>query len=406
MKRLIPLIMALILLTGCTEAPDATTASDTAGTTLPPQSTAAETTLPPVTTVPPETTLPPDPLDVLLSSMTLKQKVGQLFIAAPEQILPGDSITAMSGDLASALKRYPLGGIILFAQNIVDPDQVTALNRAIADACSIAPFLSVDEEGGIVARLARNSAFDLPRYESAAAVGASGDRRDALAMGRTIGGYLSDYGFNLDFAPVADVNTNPNNPVIGTRAFSSDPEIAAVMAAAFAEGLRQQGVCATYKHFPGHGDTNHDSHSGLAVSWRTREQLESCEWIPFREATDLDLIMTAHVALPEITGDMTPSTLSRAVVTGILREELGFEGLVITDGLNMGAIVDSYGSAEAAIAALEAGCDILLLPDDVPEAFQAVLDALEEGRLSMEWLDATVRRILAFKQAHGIVQFS
>ena len=362
------------------------------------------TSLPPENSLPPETTAAPDPMDVLMDSMTLEQKVGQLFIAAPEQLLEdGATITSMTDELAAALKTYPLGGIILFAQNIQNPEQITALNSALAEASALPPFLSVDEEGGLVARLGSNSAFNLPTYENAAAVAASGNPEDVLNMGQTIGAYLNKYGFNLDFAPVADVNTNPDNPVIGTRAFSSDPEVAATMAAAFAAGLRENGVCATFKHFPGHGDTNQDSHSGLAVSWRNREQQERCEWLPFREATPLDFIMIAHVALPEITGDMIPATLSRQIVTGILREELGFEGLIITDAMNMGAITESYGSSSAAIAALEAGCDIVLMPNNVPEAFQAVLDAVNSGKLSDEWLDSTVRRILNFKLAHGIL---
>lgn len=406
MRKTILILLASLLLTGCAAEPVSTTESTAAATTTPPEtdSMTEATTLPPETTRPPETTTAPDPMDVLMDSLTLEQKVGQLFIAAPEQLLEDvTAITAMTDELAAALQTYPLGGIILFAQNIQEPEQLMALNKALADACLIAPFLSVDEEGGLVARLGRNSAFDLPTYENAAAVAASGDPEDVLNMGRTIGGYLAKYGFNLDFAPVADVNTNPNNPVIGTRAFSSDPEVAATMAAAFAAGLREQGVCATFKHFPGHGDTDQDSHSGLAISWRNREQQAACEWIPFREATARDFIMIAHVALPEITGDMVPSTLSRPVVTGILREKLGFEGLIITDAMNMGAIADSYGSSEAAIAALEAGCDIVLMPNNVPEAFRAVMDALNSGRFTEQWLDETVRRILSFKQAHGIL---
>ena len=368
-------------------------------TTLPP-----ETTMPEETTLPPETTVAPDSLDIFMDTLTLEQKVGQLFIAAPEQIMvDGAAVTSMTDDLAAALKTYPLGGIILFGQNIQNPDQITALNNALTEQSVISPFICVDEEGGLVARLGNNSAFGLPTYENAAAVAASGDPEDVRNMGRTIGGYLDQYGFNLDFAPVADVNTNPNNPIIGTRAFSSDPEIAATMAAAFAAGLREQGVCATFKHFPGHGDTDQDSHSGLAVSWRNREQQKNCEWIPFRQATALDFIMIAHVALPEITGDMTPSTLSRQVVTDILREELDFDGLIITDAMNMGAITESYGSSEAAIAALRAGCDIVLMPNNVPEAFRAVVDAIKGGEFTEEWLDETVRRILEFKQAHGIL---
>lgn len=411
MKKLIPFLLALILLTGCAHRPEITTPSTSPTTTPPPDTTTqssfaettAETTQPPETT---EATVPPDPLELLLDSLTLRQKVGQLFIAAPEQILPGEAVTAMSEELAAALEEYPLGGIILFSDNIREPEQLLALNRALTDTSFLPPFLAVDEEGGIVARLANNGAFDLPVYESAASVGSSGDPLDALAMGQTIGSYLRAYGFNLDFAPVADVNTNPDNPVIGDRAFSSDPVIVGQMAAAFAAGLRENGICATYKHFPGHGDTAQDSHLGLAVSYQTREQLQCREWIPFLEASRRDMMMIAHVALPEITGDMTPATLSGQIVSGILREELGFEGLIITDAMNMGAIADSYGSGDAAIAALTAGCDIVLMPENVPEAFDAVIEALQNGQLSEEWLDETVRRILAFKHDHNILTFS
>ena len=348
MRKFLPLVLALLLMTGCAADPVVTTEPTVPNTTTLPEITMMieTTTVPAETTRPPETTAAPDPMDVLMDSLTLEQKVGQLFIAAPEQLLQNDaSVTAMTDDLAAAMKTYPLGGIILFAKNIQDPEQLTELNKALAENCLISPFLSVDEEGGLVARLARNSAFNLPTYENAAAVAASGDPEDVLRMGQTIGAYLNQYGFNLDFAPVADVNTNPNNPVIGTRAFSSDPEVAATMAAAFAAGLRENGVCATFKHFPGHGDTNQDSHSGLAVSWRNREQQENCEWLPFRAATALDFIMIAHVSLPEVTGDMTPSTLSRQVVTDILREELGFEGLIITDAMNMGASRSAMAAA-------------------------------------------------------------
>lgn len=383
MKRnILIFLLALLLLTGCGAAP------------------APETTAVPTL---PETTAAPDPMEVLLSGLTLEQKVGQLFIVSPEQVTGGEDVTAMTDELKAALVQYPVGGIILFARNIQTPEQLTALNAALANMEPISPFLAVDEEGGLVARLGNHKAFDLPTYKSAGAVGSSGNAEDALQMGLTIGGYLQEYGFNLDFAPVADVNTNPNNPVIGTRAFSDQPEIAAQMAAAFRDGLREKGIIATFKHFPGHGDTDQDSHSGLAVSYKTREQLEECEWIPFRAASGMDFVMTAHVALPEITGDMTPATLSREIVTGILREELGFEGLIVTDAMEMGAIVETYGSAEAAVAALQAGCDMILMPENLPEAFDAVLAALEDGRLNAEWLDNTVRRILEMKQAHGLL---
>ena len=338
--------------------------------------------------------------------MTLKQKVGQLFAVAPEQLLSKyNAVTKVTDALKDGLTKYPVGGIILFSENVVSPDQLSALNRELKAASGIPLFLGVDEEGGRVARLANNSAFDLPKYESAASVGASGNPEDARLMGKTIGAYLKEYGFNLDFAPVADVNTNPNNTVIGNRAFSSDPVIAAKMAAAFSEGMEEAGIISTFKHFPGHGDTAEDSHSGLAVNHKDRQTLESCEWLPFLKAGSNDMVMVGHIALPEVTGGMTPATLSYEVVTEILKKDLGFSGLVITDSMQMGAITDSYNSGEAAVAALKAGCDIILMPNDLPSAFNAVVDAVNNGILSVQWLDSTVTRILKFKQTHGMLTF-
>ena len=391
MRRLIVLVCLGLLLCACgAEAPE---------TTVPLQTETPETTTP-ETTAPP-TTEAPDPAEALLASMTLREKVGQLFIVRPEA-LAGEK-TVLTDATAAALERYPVGGFALFAENISDPVQLKGLNAALTDACGIAPFLAVDEEGGSVARIGNHDAFDVPRYRSAASVGSSGDPRDALLMGDAIGGYLAEYGFNMDFAPVADVNTNPNNPVIGSRAFSSDPETAAQMAGAMADGLRQNGVIPVYKHFPGHGDTAQDSHVGLAVTHKTEEQMLECEWLPFLEAGPLECVMVAHVAAPELTGDMTPATMSHEIVTGILREKLSFSGLVITDSLEMGAVTEAYTSGEAALAALKAGCDILLMPVDLAEAFEAVLAAVENGEYPVEELDGTVLRILRFKMESGIL---
>lgn len=396
MRRLIAVLCLAALLCGCgADVPETTAA--------PAETTVPETTVP-ETTVPP-TTQAPDPAELLLASMTLREKVGQLFLIRPEVLTGGEpEITWVTEAMTEALERYPVGGFVLFGENITDPAQLAVFNASLREACGIAPFLAVDEEGGRVARLANHDAFDLPRYESAASVGSSGEYRDALLMGDTIGGYLREYGFNLNFAPVADVNTNPHNPVIGTRAFSSDPEIAAGMAGAMADGLRQQGIVPVFKHFPGHGDTAEDSHAGLAVSYKTEEEMASCEWLPFLEAGPMECVMVAHVASPELTGDMTPATMSYHMVTEILKERLGFRGLVITDALEMGAVTESYSSGEAALNALNAGCDLLLMPMDLAEAFDAVVSAVESGEYPEEKLEETVLRILKFKMDAGILE--
>ncbi len=401
MKRLIALVCAACLLAGCAggvRPTDPAPATTQAPTTMPPETTAPPETVPPET-VPPETE-PIDPVAEKLAQMTLEEKVGQLFLVRPEA-LAGEYQGVGDATLA-ALETYPVGGFVLFAQNITGPEQLKSYNAALAQTGDIPPFLAVDEEGGTVARLANHYAFDLPRYRSAAAVGARGDRADGLEMGYTIGGYLREYGFNVNFAPVADVNTNPNNPVIGTRAFSSDPETAAQLADAVSAALKTKGIIPVFKHFPGHGDTAQDSHVGLAVTYKTAEEMAQCEWLPFQKADADDWIMVAHVAAPAITGDLTPATLSSKIVTEILREELGFAGLVVTDALEMGAITSAYGTGQAAVEALKAGCDILLMPASLAEAFEAVVAAVESGEISQARLDEAVERILRCKLDSGI----
>lgn len=349
-----------------------------------------------------------DAIEGILAGMTLREKVGQLFIVRPNaiyEIATGDDdgnalVTELTDPMREALTRYPVGGVAMFWQNISDPEQITAFIDDLQSASEIPLFIALDEEGGLVARLANNGAFHLPKYESAAAVALEGDPEAAAEMGRTIGAYLIRYGFNMDFAPVSDVNTNPDNSVIGDRSFSTDPVIAAAMAAAMADGLRQEGIIPTFKHFPGHGDTAQDSHVGTAVSLKTREEMEICEWVPFLEAGDDDCVMVGHISAPNITGNGLPATLSYQLVTGILRKSLGFEGLIITDALEMGAITGEYGCGTAAVMAFKAGSDILLMPEDLDEAIDAILSAVESGEISVERVDASVRRILTFKAAY------
>lgn len=355
-----------------------------------------------------------DDIDILMHQMTLRQKVGQLFIIRPDALdvsktqekingVDTEAVTEMTDRMLETLQEYPVGGIVMFSKNIINPEQITAFNQSLQNASDIPLFISVDEEGGSVSRLANHPAFALKRYESAAAVGAGGDTLEAQEMGSTIGAYLKLYGFNMNFAPDADVNTNPNNPVIGTRAFSSDAQTAARMAGAVAEGMRQQGIIPTFKHFPGHGDTAEDSHKGIAISYKTEEEMAECEWLPFEEAGEWDCIMVGHISVPEVTGNLIPATMSDKVVTDILKNRLGFKGMVITDSLSMLAITDVYDPGEAALGALQAGCDVLLMPNGLQEAFDAVISAAEDGSLSEERIDESVRHILEYKLEYGIL---
>jgi len=403
MRKRVPACILILMLILCSCAPlntgDLSVTADSSLTQA--TDTFAENSQPPAE---------PAKEEKLLSQMTQREKVAQLFIVAPEALAMTQpdgteaAVTDMNELLENGLKEYPVGGVVLFAGNIVSPTQISALNDGLQMASGLGMFIAVDEEGGRVARIANNAAFSVKRYKNAASVGAAGKAEDGFEMGSTIGAYLREYGFNLDFAPVGDVFTNPNNTVIGNRAFSTDAATAAILAEAAANGLKGQGIIPTYKHFPGHGDTAQDSHSQLAVVDKTAAEMESCEWLPFMKATDEDMVMVGHIACSNITGDHFPATLSHTMVTQHLRGSCGFNGLVITDAMNMKAITDTYGAGNAAVMAIQAGCDIVLMPEDLETAFDAVMEAVDNGRISMERLNESVRRILQYKIEYGLIQ--
>ena len=226
---------------------------------------------------------------------------------------------------------------------------------------------------------------------------------EAYRAGTVIGAYLRELGFNTDFAPDADVLTNEKNTVIGDRSFGSDPDKAARMAAAVSKGLHTEGILSTFKHFPGHGATEGDTHDGYAYTEKTYEELKAAELVPFAAAGECgaDMVMAAHISLPKIVGDSTPASLSYKMITEILREDLGFQGLVVTDAMNMGAIGEHYSTKEAAVKAVEAGVDLLLMPKDFQEAFQGIKEAVSSGRIGEERIEESLQRILRVKLQMG-----
>jgi len=349
-------------------------------------------------------------IEAQLSQMSIREKVGQLFCVRPESLDPvfqasGEGMMAyhmqaVNEETKAFCEKYPVGGVTLFSHNIDNPEQLKAFTRDL-HVLAGAPLLSIDEEGGRVARIGNNEKFKVPTYASMAAVGATGDPAKALEAGVAIGTYLKEYGFDVDFAPVADVNTNPQNIVIGDRAFSNDPKTAAPMVVNFMEGLHKMGISACIKHFPGHGDTTGDSHKEYVQSDKTWEELVDCELVTFKAAikAGAPMIMSAHVALPNATGDNLPATLSSYILKDKLRGELGYQGVIITDAMGMKAISDRYSSGESAVMTLQAGADIVLMPENLPEAFDAVVAAVEDGTLSEARIDESVRRVLALKLA-------
>ncbi len=357
-----------------------------------------------------------DPVLLQMEKMSLREKVGQLFMIRPDALesrfgpaeLEDNSITGttrMSDEMRQAYANYPCGGFALFRKNILSPSQLNMFTQNLHALNDLSPMLGIDEEGGRIARIANHPAnFGVRKFSSMGSIAASGDESKALEVGRTIGQYLKAYGFNIDFAPVADVNTNPRNPVIGDRAFGNDPNAAAVMVRRVIEGLHSSGVASCIKHFPGHGDTATDTHTGYAETKKTWEEIASCEMIPFRAgiAAGTDFVMTAHIAAPNVTGTDEPSTMSYTVLTEKLRGELGFEGLIITDALSMGAITEKYSSSEACIRCIQAGVDVLLMPYDYFEAFDGVAAAVERGEISEARLNESVYRVLKFKRQVGL----
>lgn len=339
-----------------------------------------------------------DMIEDMIAGMTLEQKAAGLFFVTPEQLTGvGQAVQAGEGT-KEALAKYPVGGLIYFSQNIQSEEQLKEMLSNTASYSMYPLFLGVDEEGGRVSRL--SDALKLENVGPMAEIGAGGEEQAAQQTYEKIGTRLSEYGFNVDFAPVADVLTNAENTSIGDRAFSSDAETVGRMTAASVTGLQQTGVSACIKHFPGHGDTAADSHSGAAQTDRTREEMEAEEFVPFRSGIEAgtDLVMVGHISAPELTGgDNIPSSLSETVITGILRGELGYDGIIITDALNMGAITEYYEPDVAAIMALKAGADMVLMPEDFVQAYEGVLAALQDGTISQERADDSLRRIYRVK---------
>lgn len=339
-----------------------------------------------------------DMIEDSVAGMTLEQKVAGLFFVTPEQLTGvGQAIQAGDGT-REALGKYPVGGLIYFKQNIQSEEQIKEMLSNTVSFCPFPIFLGVDEEGGKVARVA--DALKLDNVGPMADIGAAGDVQAAYDANASIGNYLASYGFNVDFAPVADVLTNADNTVIGDRAFSSDPQIASLMVASAVSGLQSTGVSACLKHFPGHGDTAGDSHTGAASTERTREEMEAAEFLPFIAGIEAgsDMVMVGHISAPALTdGDNIPASLSEDIITGILRNELGYNGIVITDALDMAAVTEYYESDVAAIMALKAGADMVLMPENFEQAYEGVLNAVQDGTISEERVNDSLRRIYRVK---------
>ena len=346
-------------------------------------------------------------VEKIVNNMTLEEKVGQIFMVAPEAVdKDGGSTTVFTENIEKEIEKYNLGGYILFASNIENPTQTQELINGLKKSSKIQPFVGVDEEGGRVTRIGKNSAMGVEKIEPMAQVGKSQNYERANEIGTTIGKYIKNLGFNLDFAPDTDVLTDSNNTEIGDRSFGNDPEVVGKMATEVVKGLQSENISTVLKHFPGHGGSIGNSHQGFSLSNRTEEELKNCEIVPFKTAIEngADCVMVAHMSLPNVTGDNIPATLSKKVVTDMLKTELNFKGVVFSDSMSMGAITENYGTGDACVKAVEAGIDMVLMPENLDEAYNAVLEAVKNGKISQERLDDAVSRIIKAKIQRGIIK--
>lgn len=350
-----------------------------------------------------------------LDRMTLEEKVGQLFVTYaygdtagttnPADVAANRSLHGVSTG-AQLVAKYRLGGVIYFgwAGNLRNPNQIVGLSNGLQQAAmhsgaKIPLLISTDQEQGSVSRVGRPAT----QFPGNMALGAAGADEDAYAAALITGQELAAVGINQNFAPVSDVNVNPRNPIIGVRSVGSSAKLAAALSSAQVRGYQAAGVAATAKHFPGHGDTTVDSHIGMPVINHTRAQWEAIDRPPFQANIDqhVDAIMTAHIVVPSLDPSRTPATLSHPIITDVLRGQMGYDGVVITDALGMAGVRKKYGVARVPVLALKAGVDQLLMPPSLPVAYAAVLAAVRSGELTEKRIDESVYRILRLKLARG-----
>ena len=414
-KSRVPFIILTLLLVFCIAgagvyalvhfvifAPPATSSTEP-GPTSPP-----DPSLSPLPTEPP-TQAPTEPdyagaADALLASMSTRDKICQLFIVTPEALTGIDGVNMAGDTTKKALEDYPVGGVIYNSANLEDIDQTQEMLTKTQEFAKIPLFLSVDEEGGSVARVAEKlgtTSFD-PMYSYK-------DKGETVAHdnAEVIASNLRALGFNLDFAPVADTWSNPENTVIGTRAYSDDFDEAAKLVAAAVKGFTDGGILCTVKHFPGHGGTVEDSHDSTAIVTSTAAELKAIELLPFKRGIDAgaDMVMVGHLTVTDIDSEL-PATLSSKVVPSLLRQYLGYDGVVITDSMQMGAITENYDRDAVVKGVFDADIDIILDPDDLEAYITAIENALENGTITQAQIDAKVKRILTLKYAKGVIPMS
>ena len=339
-----------------------------------------------------------DPIEAQVAEMSLDEKIGQLVIVGLDGYVNDENSTYL-------IEKYRVGGFVLLKQNVKDTEQLLELMNSLKKtnaANKIPLFLAIDEEGGRISRLPD----DFKKLPSSGRIGQANDKRLAYQAGSLLAEMLKTIGLNMNFAPVLDINSNPENPVIGDRAFGVSSELVTELGMEAMSGIKAQGIIPVVKHFPGHGDTDVDSHVGLPVVEASLSRLESFELIPFKTAIEnqADAIMIAHILLPKIDPN-NPASFSKPIITDLLRKKMNFDGVVITDDLTMGAVVNNYDLGEAAVEPLKAGSDIILVCHDYEKevrVIEAIKKAVETGKITEERVDESLYRILSLKKKYGL----
>ena len=343
-------------------------------------------------------------VEACISAMPVEDKVAQLFMVTPESLTGASKVTQAGEKTQEVLNQYRVGGFVYFGDNLVDKEQVTNMLSATAGYNLYDMFFAIDEEGGKVSRV-QKSKIEVPEVGNMSEIGATGDANKAYEAGKTIGQYLRELGFNVDFAPVADVVTATDKATIGDRSFGSDPAVVGQMVQKCAEGIQENGVSACLKHFPGLGDTTTDTHEERVVIEKSLEELQATDFVAFKDAIDagVDFVMVSHATATGI-DEVYPSSLSKKVITEQLRDYLGYDGIVITDAFNMKAITEYYTTEEACVKAIKAGADMILMPENFEAGYNAVLEAVKDGSISEERIDDSLKRIFRVKKRDAIVQ--
>ena len=340
-----------------------------------------------------------------LSAMTADEKIWQLFYVTPELLTGVETATRAGDSTKEALEAMPVGGIIYFAKNLEDRAQTVEMLDNTKSYAKIPVFLGTDEEGGTVSRVGSNPAMGAASVGSMQSLGEQADPAAVYQAGQDIAGSLHAIGFNMDFAPVADVSSGGAS-VIGSRSFGTDPQLCASLVSVMTGSIRAEEIVPCLKHFPGYGSAVTDDHYGTSILTKTEEELESCDFLPFISGIEAGapFVMVSHLSVPEVVGDETPSDLSAKIVTELLRNKLGFTGVIITDSHQMASITDHYTPGEAAVKALQAGVDMILMPQDLQAAFDGVKAAVNDGTLTQARIDESVLRILQVKAEYNILQ--